>query len=99
MQIQKIQERLKEGNGLSTYDSNELKYLESSSIGKAIYVNKRGRPRVSDELKAKSTDRITCKDCGKQYIRSNATNHKKTTYHIIHEKMNEKLKKIMLDDK
>ena len=98
MQILKIQDRLNEGNGLSTYEVDELKYLDTSPIGKAIYQNKKGRPKVPEELKAKSSDRIKCEDCGKEYIRSNSTNHKKTKHHIIHDKMNKKLKKMMLDE-
>lgn len=92
-----VQENLKKGLSLTNYSEEELKYLQKP-IGKAIYKNStKGRPRKQEHEKCKPTDKITCEICGKTYIRSGSAAHKITNYHKLHERMNTKLRKILLD--
>lgn len=46
--------------------------------------------------KKKPTDRLECPICGKTYTRSNSGHHKKTNYHKMYEKANNKLRKLLL---
>ena len=92
--MDKIQKNLKEKKELVQYDEDELKYVQKP-LGKAIY--KAGRPKKSDDEKAKWNDKIKCSICNKEYIRSASNAHKITQYHKIHSKMNDKLKKLLIE--
>ena len=59
---------------------------------------KAGRPRVSDENKAKPKDKMKCKICNGTYLRSNKTHHNKTKIHKIYENMHLNLKQIIIDE-
>lgn len=99
MDIKEIQENLKKGLSLTTYSEDELRYIQKP-IGKALYnstLQKKGRPRKNENNKCKPTDKVKCKICGKIYIRCGSSRHKKTQYHQLHEKVNIKLRKILMD--
>lgn len=63
-----------------------------------IEVEKRGRGRPRLKSPAKWSDRIKCDVCGKDFIRSRRCAHNKTKIHLAFEKMNKKLRKILLDN-
>jgi hypothetical protein len=95
--IKKSQHNLKKGKSLPLYDTDDLKYVRKP-IGKAIYNNAiLGRPKINEEDKAKPTDRIECKVCGKTFIRSGRTNHNKSEIHKAYLRMDEKLKDFLLN--
>lgn len=99
MDIKEIQQNLKKGLSLTTYSEDELRYVQKP-IGKALYkstLQKRGRPRINKNDKCKPNDKVQCKICNKIYTRSGSTKHKKTQYHQLHEKMNIKLRKVLMD--
>lgn len=97
MSIRRIQRKIKENKNLCDYSVEELEYVQKP-IGRAIYINKKlGRPK--SENKALSTDKLKCDICGKYFIRSGRFNHKKTAYHIAHENMNEKIRKLLINNK
>lgn len=91
--IEQIQEKIKTDKNILKYVEEEIRYLQKP-IGSALY---KGRPRKPDNEKAKPTDRITCEICGKEYFRSGSANHKATKHHIIHQDLNKKLMKILLN--
>ncbi len=90
---QKIQDKLKNNKSLANYDVEDMKYLQKP-LGKAIY--KRGRPKSDNP--AKWNDRVICDVCGKEFTRSARTKHKKTQFHQAFEIMNNKLKKLLIND-
>lgn len=92
-ELQNIQEKLKVDKNISEYTVDELKYLQKP-IGKALY---RGRPKKDDNDRAKPTDRLKCEVCGKEFFRSGRTKHNQTKHHLLHEKMNKKLMKMLVD--
>ncbi len=91
--ISKIQEKIKDDKNIAEYSEEELKYLQKP-IGKALY---RGRPKIDETKKAKATDKIVCEICGKSFFRSGRTKHKRTKFHMLHENMNKKLMKMLVD--
>lgn len=95
--IRNIQERLKEGKALTSYSNEELKYLQKP-IGKGIYKSTIGRPRKKEEEKCKPNDRIVCDICNGEFIRSHRWDHNKTKIHQAYLKMNNKIKKLLLDE-
>jgi|ERR1700759_5798595 len=100
MEFIKIQDNLKKGYGLNNYSIEELKYL-NKPLGKAIYtstIKNKGRPRKNENEKCKPSDRIICEICNKEYTRSASFKHKSTQYHQLHERMNKKLRKVLLED-
>lgn len=101
MDVKTMQDNLEEQIGLARYNVDELKYLKKSSVAKAIYTHKpkkTGRPRKNEDEKTKWNDRIECTICGKTYIRSGATKHRRTEFHQAFEKMDEKLRNLTLED-
>ena len=90
--VGEIQDKIKGSKNIVDYDEMEMRYLQRP-IGSALY---KGRPRKPESERAKPTDRITCKICGKEYFRSGSAKHKLTKYHILHEDLNKKLMRILL---
>src|ERR1700677_1702569 len=85
---------IKENKGLSQYTSEELKYVQKP-LGKAIY--KCRRPKKEDSEKCHWSDKVKCDTCGKTFMRSARTAHNNTNFHKIHIKMNDKLKKLLIE--
>jgi hypothetical protein len=50
-------------------------------------MSKIGRPRKSEEEKAKWDDQLECAACGGTYLRANQTRHKKTKIHQLAERL------------
>lgn len=73
----------------SVYELNEVQ----KPIQKATFLHEDDKPKK----KAHWSDIISCKECGKQYMRSSVSAHKKTQYHKIYEHMNKKLKKLLIE--
>lgn len=94
MNYKRAQKQLLSGKGLGIVDTDTIKYV-AEPIGAAI-VRGRGRPKA--ETPAKWSDRIKCKICGKEYTRSAVMAHKATQFHKLHEKFDEKIRKIMLEE-
>lgn len=55
-----------------------------------------GRPRV--EKKAHWSDKIKCKVCNQIFIRSHRWNHNQTKVHKAYATMNEKMRKLLIDE-
>lgn len=89
------QKNINDSKAIALYDDETLKYVQTHT-GKAIY-NKIGRPKKNETEKAKWSDKIICDVCGKTFIRSARSSHKKTKYHNFYSKMNAKLKKLLVD--
>lgn len=95
MSIKQKQDKLSEKKGLSLYEPDELKYLNSSNIAKAIYKHDSDPEIVKKKTHWK--DRIKCEVCGKYYFRSGTTKHRSTQHHKTYAMINEKLRKLLLD--
>ena len=93
MQINEIQNEIKNGTSLPLCNDDTLKYLQKP-VGKALY---RGRPKKDIDSKAKPNDRVKCDTCGKDFIRSNRSSHKNTKYHQLYEKVNKKMANLILN--
>lgn len=91
--ISKIQEKIKNDKNIIAYIEEEIRYLQKP-IGSALY---KGRPKKTESEKAKPTDRLTCEICGKEYFRSGSAKHKATQHHILHQNLNKKLMKMLLN--
>jgi hypothetical protein len=106
MNINKIQNNLKEGISIEKYNDDDINYIKNP-IGKAIYKDslektiknnygsKSNRGRKKAENPVKWSDKITCKVCGKTILRSNQTTHKKTKFHQAHVHMSEQVIKLL----
>lgn len=101
--INRIQENLKSGKSFSLLEVEDILYMEKP-LGKAMYVDslieqKRpiGRPRKEDEDKAKPNDILICNICGRTFIRSARSRHRKTKIHQAYEGINTKLAKVILN--
>ncbi len=89
-----MQDNLLKGEPLGNYSVNELKYVQKP-VGRNIYKTGMGRPRKEEHVSY--LDKVTCKICGKTVSRSNQSNHKKSQYHMAHERMNKKIREVLLD--
>ncbi len=94
MAIDNFKKELLSEKNLLFCDDETLKYAQKP-IGKALL---RGRPKKNDDEKSDPTDKITCEICAKVFVRSNRTNHKKTSYHQLYEKINRKMAKLIIND-
>jgi len=94
MNVKETQEKLKSGTAVTNLSNDEIKYA-MTPIGKSIYKNSIGRPRV--ENKKKWNDRIVCDICGTEVLRSNQSSHKKSEKHLIYVNMNKKLRDILIE--
>ncbi len=56
-----------------------------------------GRPRKSEDIKAKYNDSCICDICGGSFTRSNRSSHKKTRLHQAYEKTNIFIKKTIIN--
>jgi len=90
-----IQNELDKQKPLVDYEANEIEYA-MKPIGKAIYLHQKKKKKSTEPKHW--TDRVVCKDCGKEFARSHKTNHNKTQYHKMHVKFHEKFRKIMLGE-
>jgi hypothetical protein len=93
MSIRTIQDNLRKGDPIGNYSTTELKYLEKP-LGKNIY--KHATEEQQDEYK-RYLDKVKCKVCGKITSRCNQSQHKKSQYHMAHERMNKKIREVLLD--
>jgi hypothetical protein len=57
-----------------------------------------GRPKKEECDKAKPTDRIQCNICGGSFFRNNRSRHNNTKVHQFALKMNNDIKKLVLND-
>lgn len=73
----------------------EYKYTQTP-IGNATYKHniKKGRPITNGKVSPK--DRIICDICGKEYTRSGSAGHKKTVYHKERQRINKKLRELLM---
>lgn len=91
--------------GLGLYEPGELKNLDKSLMMQAIvkeYNGKNEKPKKEKNEQANEEvpywkERLTCQICGKTYFRSAGTKHRRTNHHKIYEKMNEKIRKFVLE--
>lgn len=95
--MEKLQKTMKERKPILDMSKEEFDYSQKP-IGKAIYKHSSGRPKVDRSEKAKPTDRITCKECGKEYFRSGSACHKRTVFHTERARVNKKLAKLLIED-
>jgi hypothetical protein len=56
-----------------------------------------GRPKKTEDTKAKPNDRVTCDICKGTFTRGNRSAHKKTRYHQAFHKTAEFIKKTLID--
>lgn len=70
-------------------DPDELVYA-SKPIGKS-YIQQPKQPQISEK-----PGYLICKICGKEYAAKNSGKHKRTQYHLLHEKMNNKIRCLLL---
>lgn len=92
--MENIKKNIETQKSLPLCSVEELKFIETP-IGKAIYT-KKGRPKKDDVNKAKWNDRVECKVCGKSFIRSGRSKHKKSQFHQAYENMHEKMRNLMI---
>lgn len=94
-QVEIIQKQLRSGKSLPLMDTETWKYAKKP-LGKAIYKANVGRPKKEEHVDR--SDRIKCDICGKIITRSARTNHNKTKYHQMYKNVEEKLRKILIDN-
>lgn len=97
--MEQVQKELRKGKPVYKLTKDEFDYTQKP-IGKAIYkhsveMKKVGRPKK--DIKASPKDRLECEICGKTYVRSSSTHHKRTQYHLAHVKINKKLRELLID--
>ncbi len=90
--IKEIQSKLNSKTNLALCDEETIKYA-TKPIGRALIS---GKEKIKE--KAKWNDIITCKRCGKTFIRSNRSAHNKTKFHKIYDEVGKKFQKILLDN-
>ena len=84
-------ESLKEGKQPLECTTKELKYA-MTPFGKSDY--KAGLlNKETDEL---VNGRRICNICGRHYTVKNSGKHKRTQYHLVHERLNKKLRDLIL---
>lgn len=101
MRKKELQEIMKNNKNIENYSDEALKYVQTP-IGKAIYKteieekkNKLGRPKKEERVKW--SDRMICPICSRSVLRSNQSSHKKSQYCVAHKRMNEKIRKMLLN--
>lgn len=85
----RIKKKLNEDKVLVDYDTEELKYVQKP-IGKAHF-------QSEPKKKAHWSDRVKCEVCNKDFTRSARSQHKLTNHHKTYEKMNKKLRELLID--
>jgi hypothetical protein len=100
METKELQKSMKETKPIFNLNKEEFNYSQKP-VGKAIYKHsieeKRKAGRPIKDVKVNPKDRLECDICGKSYIRSSSTHHKRTQYHQAHVKINSKLRKLLID--
>ena len=104
--INRIQSDLSSDDNIILADNETLKYA-SKPIGKAILRNAKEDRRpiypieesASTSSKCMPYDRVICKKCGKEFIRSNRSHHNSTQVHQIYEQLGDKVTNLLLDNK
>ncbi len=94
--MEKLQKAMTDTKPIPDMTKEEFKYSQKP-IGKAIYKHNSGRPKKKSTEKALPNDRITCKDCGKEYNRSGSACHKRTVFHKERVRINKKLSDLLID--
>ena len=98
--IRDMQAKLKEGKEIIEYDVKVLDYARRP-IGKALYNN---NYEINKEIKRRKdlyiamSKKIKCDLCGSSYRKSNKSYHIKTKKHQIYVKINDKFKRLLLDE-
>jgi hypothetical protein len=102
MDIRKIKKSMKVIKGLGNQDEEVWDYVKKP-IGKAYYLHHNNNikdeevhEKVKDKDKIHWSDKLKCKICGRDYVRSNISNHKKTKYHLAYENINDKVQKFII---
>lgn len=93
MNLEEIKDDIK-NNELPLMKSETIKEVIENPVHKSIYKSKKKEDKKDNHW----SDRIECKVCGGNYQRSNSSAHKKTKLHLAYEKMNTKLKKILINN-
>jgi len=96
--MSELYKNLRSGTSIPLLSSDDIKKLEKP-VGKAIYINKYGRPKKKEEDKAKPGDRIICDICGEKFIRSHRSRHNQNKVHQVYAKIHNKLYKVIVDPK
>ncbi len=97
--IKELRDKLKNKKNLTTYDEEELKFLQTTT-GKALFNHKseeEPKEKVQEKRKAKWSDRIECDICGKVFTRSARSSHNITLFHRMKRDEHAKLKKLLID--
>lgn len=79
-------------NIVDDYETNEIKLIKKP-MGKILFnhgARKKNRQIVDMD------GYVTCAVCSKKYTQKNSTNHRKTEKHKLYEKMNEKMRDLMI---
>jgi uncharacterized protein with PIN domain len=90
-EIKQLQDEIKSDKEMINYSDDALKYVQKP-IGKAIHEGK-----IKSNKNIKASDYVECQTCGKKYTKWNSGHHKKTQYHLMYEKVNKKMIKLVLD--
>ena len=95
MERANIRKDIKE-NDITQQQSETIQAVIENPVYNSLYRNKGGQGQIlKDKLLAHWSDRIKCKTCGGEYIRSCVSAHKKTKVHLAYEGMNQKLSKML----
>lgn len=94
--MEDIQQEVAKGKPVYKLTKEEFDYTQKP-VGKAIYKHSVGRPKKDADEKTSPKDRVECDICGKTYVRSSSTNHKRTQFHQAHVKINKKLQKLLIN--
>lgn len=93
--IDNIKNKLRIGKELINCEIDEIGYIKKP-VGGSIY-----KTAIENKPKGKrkyiSHERILCDLCGKDYRRSNKTQHEKTQYHLTYKNVNDKFKQLLLN--
>lgn len=91
--INKIQQNLKSGRGISFLEVDDIAYIEKP-LGKALFINSQIEQK---KIKANPNDRIVCNICGRTYTRNVRSRHNKTKIHQAYANINSKFAKLVLN--
>ena len=104
--IKDLQNNIKKGYSLPLLEVPELRYINDSPVGRALFKNsteisneigkKRGRGNTRPKT-AKWNDKIKCPICGRIFFRSARSAHNKTKIHNAYKSMDNKLRTILFN--
>lgn len=97
MDIRKLKSEIKEKKGLANENLDIWSFIQKP-IGKAYYKHNQENTEGDnvEDNKIHWSDKIKCKVCGREYTRSNVSNHKKSQFHRTYENINNKVRKFIL---